>query len=97
LVLRDSIPDIDRRARISAVYNIFAYAILFPAIWILPRVLESLHPGQDGNPALDVKNDISSSMRIVFYPAVIGWTLLGVWIATLRIRMELVKEKQLRS
>ncbi|MBM3432415.1 MAG: ABC transporter permease [Bacteroidetes bacterium] len=97
LVLRDSIPDIDRRARISAVYNIFAYAILFPAIWILPRVMESLHPGQDGNPALDVKNDISSSMRIVFYPAVIGWTLLGVWIATLRIRMEQLKEKQLDS
>lgn len=95
LVLRDSIPDIDRRARISAVYNIFAYAILFPAIWILPRVLESLHPGQDGNPALDVKNDISSGMRIVFYPAVIGWTLLGVWIATLRIRLELLKEKHL--
>ena len=97
LVLRDSIPDIDRRARISAVYNIFAYVILFPAIWILPRVLESLHPGQDGNPALDVKNDISSGMRIVFYPAVIGWTLLGVWIATLRIRMELVKEKNLTT
>ena len=93
LVLRDSIPDIDRRARISAVYNIFAYAILFPAIWILPRVLESLHPGQDGNPALDVKNDISPGMRLVFYPAVIGWTLLGVWIATLRIRIEWMNEK----
>lgn len=97
LVLRDSIPDLDRRARISAVYNIFAYVILFPAIWILPRVLESLHPGQDGNPALDVKNDISPQMRIVFYPAVIGWTLLGVWIATLRIRLELIKEKQQTS
>lgn len=93
LVLRDSISDVDRRARISAVYNIFAYVILFPAIWILPRVLESLHPGQDGNPALDVKNDISSSMRLVFYPAVIGWTLLGVWITTIRIRIELLNEK----
>lgn len=93
LVLRDSISDVDRRARISAVYNIFAYVILFPAIWILPRVLESLHPGQDGNPALDVKNDISPSMRMVFYPAVIGWTLLGVWITTIRIRIELLKEK----
>jgi heme exporter protein C len=95
LILRDSVQDIDKRARISAVYNIFAYAILFPAIWILPRILDSLHPGNDDNPALDVKNDISGSMRIVFYPAVIGWTLLGVWIATLKIRINILKEKKL--
>jgi len=97
MVLRDSIQDMDKRAKISAVYNIFAYAMLFPTIWILPRVLDSLHPGQDGNPALNVKDDIDSSMRIVFYPAVIGWTLLGVWIATLKIRLHLMKEKKLMS
>ena len=92
MVLRDSITDIDKKARISAVYNIFAFAMLFPSIWIVPRVLPSLHPGGEGNPALDTK-DIDSSMRIVFYPAVIGWTLLGVWITTLKIRLSLVKEK----
>ena len=32
MVLRDSINDMDKRARISAVYNIFAYAMLFPAM-----------------------------------------------------------------
>jgi heme exporter protein C len=97
LILRDAVTDIDKRARISAVYNIFAYAILFPAIWILPRILPSLHPGNDGNPALDVKNDISASMRLVFYPAIIGWTLLGVWIATLKIRIQLLADKKLMS
>ena len=56
LVLRDSINDMDKRARISAVYNIFAYAMLFPAIWIIPRILPSLHPGQEGNPALNFKD-----------------------------------------
>ncbi|MEY4885093.1 MAG: hypothetical protein RL151_402, partial [Bacteroidota bacterium] len=83
-ILRDSVTDIDKRARVSAVYNIFAYAMLFPSIWIVPRLLPSLHPGQEGNPALNF-NDIDARMRMVFYPAVIGWTLLGVWIATLRI------------
>jgi heme exporter protein C len=34
---------------------------------------------------------------MVFYPAVIGWTLLGVWITTLKIRIELLKEKALLS
>lgn len=94
LILRDSVQDMDKKARVSAVYNIFAYAILFPSIWIIPRILPSLHPGNEGNPALDVKNDISGSMRLVFYPAVIGWTLLGVWITTLKIRYVLLKEKK---
>jgi heme exporter protein C len=96
MVLRDSITDMDKKARISSVYNIFAYAMLFPSIWIIPRLLPSLHPGQSGNPALDTK-DIDNSMRMVFYPAIIGWTLLGVWITTLKIRLTLLKEKKLLS
>ena len=96
MVLRDSITDMDKKARISAVYNIFAYAMLFPSIWIVPRLLPSLHPGREGNPALDF-NDIDNRMRMVFYPAVIGWTLLGVWITTLKIRLVLLKEKKMLS
>ena len=96
LVLRDSINDMDKRARISSVYNIFAYAMLFPAIWIVPRLLPSLHPGQEGNPAMNFK-DVSSEMRIVELPAFVGWALLGVWITTLKIRLALLKEKKLGS
>lgn len=91
-VLRSSIPDLDQRARVSAVYNIFAFAMLFPSIWIIPRILPSLHPGKEGNPALNF-NDIDARMRMVFYPAVIGWTLLGVWITTLKIRISFLQEK----
>jgi heme exporter protein C len=94
LVLRDSINDIDKKARIGAVYNIFAFAFLFPSIWIIPRILPSLHPGGQGNPALNYK-DIDARMRLVFYPAVAGWTLLGVWIATLKVRLRLLQQKTL--
>lgn len=97
-VLRGSFTDIDKRARISAVYNIFAFAMLFPSIWIIPRLVGSLHPGapggEGGNPALNFK-DIDSRLRMVFYPAIIGWTLLGVWIASLKIRLDLIKDKAL--
>lgn len=94
LVLRNSMTDLDKRARIGAVYNIFAFAMLFPTIWIIPRMVESLHPGGMGNPALDTK-DIDARMRAVFYPgAVPGWTLLGVWITTLRIRLQVLAEKK---
>ena len=97
-VLRGSFTDIDKRARISAVYNIFAFAMLFPSIWIIPRLVGSLHPGapggDGGNPALNFK-DIDGRLRMVFYPAIIGWTLLGVWIATLKIRIQLLKDKMI--
>lgn len=96
-VLRNSMTDLDKRARIGAVYNIFAFAMLFPTIWIIPRMVESLHPGGMGNPAFDT-NDIDSRMRVIFWPgAVPGWTLLGVWITTLRIRLGLLEEKRTHS
>jgi heme exporter protein C len=97
-ILRNSVPDLDKRAKLGAVYNIFAFAMLFPTLWIIPRMVESLHPGGqgvEGNPGMGGGKDLDATMRIVFWPAVIGWTLLGVWITTLRVRFEQLKEKQL--
>jgi heme exporter protein C len=86
-VLRSSFDDADKRARISAVYNIFAFATLIPLLYIIPRMVDSLHPGAEGNPAFS-SYDLDSSLRLVFYPAVIGWILFGVWMANLAIRVE---------
>ncbi|MEJ7586214.1 MAG: cytochrome c biogenesis protein CcsA [Ferruginibacter sp.] len=97
LVLRNAIPDIDKRARVSAVYNIFAYFIYIPLIMIIPRMVESLHPGGkgvEGNPGLD-GSSLDPAMRLVFWPAVIGWILLGIWISTLNIRLYLIRDKNL--
>ena len=94
LVLRNSMTDLDKRARIAAVYNIFAFAMLFPTIWIIPRMVDSLHPGGMGNPAFNTK-DIDSRMRMIFWlGAVPGWSLLGVWITSLRIRFKILEEKK---
>lgn len=93
-ILRSSIDDIDKRARVSAVYNIFAYTMLFPTLFIIPRMYESLHPGGEGNPAIN-QNDIAPMMRIIFWPAVLGWTLLGVWISQLYIRIQLIKDRNI--
>jgi heme exporter protein C len=76
MVLRNSITDTKSRARVSSVYNVFAFAAMIPLIFILPRMSESLHPGADGNPGFNTY-DLDGRMRIVFYPAVIGWIMLG--------------------
>lgn len=91
-ILRNSLEDEQQRAKISAVYNIFAFAALVPLLFILPRLTDSLHPGSGGNPGFNAY-DLDSRLRAVFYPAVIGWTLLGVWLASLRIRLRIIKNK----
>ncbi|KAB7732756.1 ABC transporter permease [Rudanella paleaurantiibacter] len=85
VILRGSFDDEQRRARISSVYNIFAFAVFIPLIFIVPRLTDSLHPGNGGNPAFG-QYDMDNQMRMVFYPAVIGFTLLGVWITEIRVR-----------
>lgn len=97
LVLRNSLTDEDKRAKTSAVYNVFAFAMLIPTIWVIPRLMESLHPGGMGNPALS-QGDIDSRMRMIFWPAAVpGWTLLGVWITTLRIRLRKMEDLKLNA
>jgi heme exporter protein C len=89
-VLRSSIEDEHQKGRISAVYNIFAFAAAVPLIFILPRLTDSLHPGSGGNPGFNAY-DLDNNLRTVFYPAVIGWTLIGVWFASLRIRIRMLR------
>lgn len=85
-ILRSSLIDEQKKARISAVYNIFAFVMMFVFIMILPRLTDSLHPGNGGNPAFG-KYDLNSSMRLIFYPAVIGWILISLWILNIKVRM----------
>lgn len=85
-VLRGSLQDEEKRARISAVYNIFAFVLFIVFIYVLPRMTETLHPGNGGNPAFNTY-DVDDNMRWIFYPAVLGWIIMGLWITAIRTRM----------
>ncbi len=89
-VLRASFEDIDKKARISAIYNIFAFSTLIPLLYIVPRMVDSLHPGMGGNPAFS-SYDLDSNLRLVFYPAIIGWILFGAWIAQISARIAAIE------
>lgn len=91
-VLRSSFDDLDKKARIAAIYNIFAFATLIPLLYIVPRMVDSLHPGMGGNPAFS-KLDLDNTMRMVFYPAIIGWIIIGLWIAEITARIYKLEPK----
>jgi heme exporter protein C len=91
-ILRNAVTDEIKKAKLSAVYNIFAYVLMMVFIMILPRLTDSLHPGNGGNPAFS-KYDLNSNMRLVFYPAVIGWILFSMWLLELKIRLSKLHSK----
>ncbi len=92
LVLRNTLEEEQKRAKISAVYNIFAFPIMIVLMYILPKMTDSLHPGSGGNSTFG-DLDMDNNMRPIFYSAVIGWILTGVWICTLRYRIKLLEYK----
>jgi heme exporter protein C len=90
LVLRSGVKDEIQRARISAVYSIFAFFMMLLFVMIVPRIYDSLHPGNGGNNPVS-SYDFDSTLRMVFYPAVIGWMGLACWISQLNIRYQRLK------
>lgn len=92
-VLRGSMEDEDKRARISAVYNIFAFVLFIVFIFVFPRMKMSatLHPDSGGNPAFNIY-DVDNTLRWIFYPAVLGWIFTTVWITSLRARIRFMRD-----
>lgn len=94
-VLRASFEDPEKKARISSVYNIFAFATLLPLMYIMPKLsADSNHPGTGSNIAFG-KEDLDNTMRMVFYPAIIGWALMGVWLGQISFRFARLRERWL--
>jgi heme exporter protein C len=91
IVLRRSIDEENKRARIAAVYNVFAFVMLIVFIGILPRLAQgSLHPGKGGSPM--TVNNLDMMMRVVFYPAIAGWIIMGYWITGIRVKMANIRQ-----
>lgn len=93
VILRNAIDDEQKRARVSAIYSIFAYVMMLVLIGLLPRLqgTDSLHPGNGGNPAFS-NYDLDNTLRPIFYSAVAGWIMLGFWIYTLRLRIRKIRD-----
>lgn len=93
-VLRGSVQEEEKRARLSAIFNIFACILMVMLLMVMPRFAEGLHPGKSGNPAFS-QYDLDSTLRIVFYPACAGFILLGIWMYDLQFRINQLRNKML--
>jgi heme exporter protein C len=91
LLLRSGIRDDYQKARIGAVYNLFVFPIFIALIFVMPKLSgDSLHPGAGGTVGFN-QYDLDNTMRMFFYPAVLGWICLFLWIASLLYRINKFK------
>jgi heme exporter protein C len=86
LVLRNALEEEQKRGKISAIYNVFAFPVMIVLMYILPKTTDSLHPGSGGNSGFG-QFDMDGAMRIVLYPAAVGWILMGLWLTQIKYRI----------
>jgi heme exporter protein C len=81
--LRSAVDDNEQKARLSAVYSIIAFVTVPFLIFIVPRILESLHP----DPLINTERKINmnSKMLTVFLGSLTGFTLLYYWMLKLKL------------
>ena len=87
LTLRSATPEPARRARLSAVYGLFAAAITPLLIFVVPRLFFTLHPDPIVNTA--GKLEMHPRMFQVFMASLIGFTVLFFWVYSLEVRIRL--------
>lgn len=90
-VLRSAFDDEEKRAKISAVYNIFAVTTVPFLLYVVPRQLTSLHPGADGNPAFSEITAVE--LRYILYPAMLGFIAVAFWLYDIVHRYKTVQSR----
>jgi heme exporter protein C len=96
IILRGSLEEVTKRAKISAVYNVFAFVLYLLFIIVVPRLTESLHPGAGGNPGFNIY-DSDNNLKVVLYPAWLAYMLLALWITNILVRAKKIELKTLTN
>ncbi len=93
--LRSAIENEDKRARLSAVYSIFAFLTVPFFVFIMPRIMTGLHPGSanDDSSGPVVNFHMDKNMYLVFILSLIAFTILYYWLFRIGYRSLLIKEK----
>jgi heme exporter protein C len=82
--LRSAIEEKQQKARLASVYSIIAFVTVPFLIFVVPRLVESLHP----EPLINTqgKMEMDSKMSTVFFGSFVGFTGLFFWMLYLKIQ-----------
>lgn len=96
--LRNSLDSFEKKAKLSAVYSIISFIAVPVLMFIIPRLLPSLHPGgkDDGTtgPVLSTQADmVDSSLAFIFYLSIAAFLLIYFWYLSIEIRQKMLENK----
>ena len=93
--LRSSIESEEKRATLSSVYSLIAFVTVPFFIFIMPRIMKGLHPGSadDTNAGPVVNFKMNSSMFLIFFLSLIGFTILYFWMWRLSYKSIIYRDK----
>jgi heme exporter protein C len=85
--LRSAIENSEQKAKLSSVYSIIAFVTVPFFIFIMPRIVESLHP-EDAIVNSRGKITMNPVMLTIFLTSLVGFTLFYFWLLNLKVRVE---------
>lgn len=94
--LRGAIEIEEKRASLSAVYSIFAFVTVPFLIFVIPRIVPSLHP-EDSIINKNLKFTMSPVVRTIFFSSLAIFTVLYFWIFNLTRRVKRIYRTRLEQ
>lgn len=94
--LRSSLSNEDQRARISSIYLILLALPVVFFIFVLPRMVDGLHPGSADSgsigPVISPDEDALNPVKqIIFALSMFSFTMLFFWMLNVRVRVGLLE------
>jgi heme exporter protein C len=90
--LRSAIENPEQKAKLSSVYSIIAFVTVPFFVFIMPRLVESLHP-EDTIVNSQGRINMNPVMFSVFMFSLASFTLYFFWMLNIKIRIEKLKLK----
>ncbi|MFH1686150.1 MAG: cytochrome c biogenesis protein [bacterium] len=84
--LRAAVEDESRRAALAAVYSIFAFLTVPFLVFVVPRIMPSLHPA-DSVVDESLKFTMGSTVRIVFFSSLGLFTAVFLWMYSISVKL----------
>lgn len=90
--LRSAIEDEDRRAALSSAYAIFAFVTVPFLVFVIPRMVPSLHPS-DSVINKDLKFTMGPQVRTIFFASLVAFTVIFFWIFNLLKKYHIIRRR----
>jgi heme exporter protein C len=92
--LRGAVEVEEKRASLSAVYSIFAFVTVPFLIFVVPRIVPSLHP-EDSIVDDSLRFTMGPAVRAIFFGSLVLFTAIYFWIFSLAKRTQAIERVQL--